>query len=202
MSERRVTTLDMKTTIVVVFVLLARAASAEILDGKRLEQALLNLPGTKLDPETATTIVTLSHDLAKTDPALDPFILLAQIYTESRFDPTATSRLVDGARQTGPWTSRRAPARWSGNLYCGIAQNQASTWAACLALREAKVAMAAQAAELRAWLLRARGDLPRALASYGCGNLGAKTGRCNGYPQRVLALAGRLRRATNVVPLS
>lgn len=186
----------MKTLLVVVFALLARTASAEIIDEKQLDQALLQLPYAK----PASQLATIAIEAAGDD--LDPHVLLAQQYIESRFDPTATSRLIDGTRQTGPWTSRRAPARWSGNLYCGIAQSRASTWAACLALREAKVAMAAQAAELRAWLRRTKGDLPRALAGYGCGHFGVTTGRCNGYPRRVLAWANRLRRATDVAPLS
>ena len=186
----------MKALLIVVFALLPRAASAEIVDEKRLDQALLQLPHAKTTAQLAAIAIEAAGD------DLDPHVLLAQQYIESRFDPTSTSRLIDGTRRTGPWTSRRAPSRWSGNLYCGIAQNQASTWAACLALREAKVAMAAQTHELRAWLRRTRGDLPRALAGYGCGNHGATTGRCNGYPRRVLAWAKRLRRATDVPPLS
>lgn len=183
--------------LVVASLLLTRTVYAEILDEKRFEQAILNLPNVKLDSTLADQLIT---EALKTD--LDPFVLIAQLYIESRFDPTTTSRLVDGTRRTGSWTSRRAPIGWTGNLYCGVAQTAASSWAACLALREPNAALAAQAAELHAWLQRTRGDLSRSLAGYGCGNVGVKTGRCNGYPRRVLALAQRLRRATHDVPVS
>jgi len=188
----------MKAILIVVFALFPRSAQNEIYDEERLAQALLKLPDNKLDHQAAAQLVAI----IKTTPDLDPFILLAQLYIESRFDPTSTSRLVDGTRQTGSWMLRRAPARWSGNLYCGIAQSPASTWTACLALRETRAALAAQAAELRRWLQTTRGDLPRALAGYGCGNFGVSTGRCNRYPQRIAAWAKRLRRSTTDVPLS
>jgi hypothetical protein len=190
----------MKALVVVASLLLARTVYAETLDEKHLEQVLLDLPNTKLTQSLAAQLVTIAIDAAEAD--LDPFVLLAQIYVESRFDSTTTSRLVGTTRHTGPWASRRAPASWSGNLYCGIAQNAASTWTACLALRDPHAALAAQAIELRTWLQSTRGDLPRALAGYGCGLHGLKTGRCNHYPQRILALARRLRHAVDGIPLS
>lgn len=186
----------MKLLVVVVFALLARTAVADDLDEKRLSQALQDLPHIKLDPEDADQLAAIAIEVAQDD--LDPLTLLAQQYVESRFNPTATSRLIDGKRQTGLWPSRKEPAGWSGNLYCGIAQNAASTWEACLALRETRAAVTRQAAELRRWLKRTRGDLVRALAGYGCGNHGVETGRCNGYQGRVKALAARLRRAARV----
>jgi len=190
----------MKALLVVVSLLLSQRAFAEILDEKRTTQALLELHDTKLTHDTATQLVNIVHVAAEAD--LDPFILLAQIYIESRFDPTMTSRLVDGTRHTGPWRLRRAPNGWAGNLYCGITQVAARSWAACLALRGSGAAVAAQVAELRAWLQRTRGDLSLALAGYGCGNHGVTTGRCNRYPARVQALAQRLRRRTTSAPTS
>jgi hypothetical protein len=196
---KRVTTLDMKLLAVVIFMLLARAASGEILDEKRLAAALQNLPQVRLDSTLAQQLVTNAIEASADD--LDPLVLLAQQYIESKFDSTSTSRLIDGKRKTGPWASRSAPEGWTGNLYCGIGQNRASTWAACLALREPSAAAKAQAGELRRWLKRARGDLTLALAGYGCGNHGLRTGRCNRYPARVLARAARLHGAL-VVPMS
>jgi hypothetical protein len=197
MSFGRGTTLDMRALFVVAFALLSNVAFAEIVDGKRLEQAVQALPGIKLDQISVAQLVASTIE---TD--LDPFVLLAQAYVESRFDSTATSRLIDGKRFTGPWVSRKAPAGWSGTLYCGITQTVALTWSRCLALREPSAAIEAQAVELRTWLQSTHGDLIRSIAAYGCGNWGARTGRCNGYPRRVLAWAQRLRRATLVVPLS
>jgi hypothetical protein len=192
--------LDMKVLLVVVSVLLSNVAFAEIVDEKRLEQALLNLPDTKLTKVSAAQLVAITAQVDGSD--LDLFTLLAQSYIESRFDSTSTSRLINGKRFTGAWVSRKSPAGWSGTLYCGIAQTVAMTWARCLALREPRAAIMAQAAELRTWLGVTHGSLVRSLAAFGCGNLGARTGRCNGYPRRVLALAKRLRRATNALPLS
>lgn len=190
----------MRAVFVVVFTLVSRLASAEIVDGKRLEQALIQLPDTKLTSDLASQLVTLSRDLASTD--LDPFVLLAQLYVESRFDSTATSRSIHGKRSTGAWTSREAPKGWTGTLYCGMSQTVAVTWAGCLKLREPKIAIEAQVAELREWMQVTHGNLTRSLASFGCGNFGARTGRCNGYPQRIQAIARRLRRASVVVPMS
>jgi hypothetical protein len=194
------TTLDMKALVVVISVLLFRVASAEIIDEKRLEQAVQKLPQIKLDRPSATQLVKLAIEVAKDD--LDPFVLLAQQYIESRYDSTATSRLIEGKRRVGSWPRLKAPPGWSGSLYCGIGQTVAWAWSSCLALRDPKRATAAQATELRTWLAKTNNDLTKALAGYGCGNLGLQTGRCGTYPQRVLVLAARLRKATAVVPLS
>jgi hypothetical protein len=190
----------MRPILVVGFALLSRSVSAEILDDKRLSKAIQDLPNTKLDRAAADRLVSSAMDAAGDD--LDPVALLAQQYIESRFDPTAVSRLIGDARQTGAWRSMRAPFGWTGNLYCGIAQTAATTWRACLALRDLRPAMLAQAAELRTWLKRTRGDMPLALAGYGCGNHGVTTGRCNGYPSRIRRLAARLRKIARVGPMS
>jgi hypothetical protein len=182
----------MKALLIVVFALLARPANGEVLDENHLAQALLKLPDTQLDLAAATQLATTATDLASAT-SLDPFILLAQAYVESRFDPTSTSRLVEGTRRTGRWTSRRAPRGWSGNLYCGITQTAARSWKACLALREPEAALAAQAAELTTWLKRGRGSLTRALAGYGCGNAGFAHG-CKDYPTRIQRWARWLRK--------
>lgn len=190
----------MRPILVVGFVLLSRPVFADILDDKQLAKALQDLPDTKLDQHDADRLVSLAMEVAGDD--LDPVALLAQQYIESRFDPTATSRLIGDARQSGSWRSVRAPIGWTGNLYCGIAQTVATTWRACLALRDLRPAMLAQAAELRTWLKRTRGDMPLALAGYGCGNHGVTTGRCNGYPSRIRRLAARLRKIARVGPMS
>lgn len=176
--------------VVLILLLLSRGAFAGAIDKARLEQVISALPDVKLDPKVAAQLVAEAVEAAGTD--LDPFVLLAQAYVESRFDPSATSRLIAGKRRVGPWRSSQAPTGWSGNLYCGIAQTAASTWAACLTLRGSRAAFTAQAHELRTWIKRTDGDLLRAIAGFGCGNSGVTRGSCRGYPQRILALARRL----------
>lgn len=182
------------------FVVISLALNVQLVvaqpEPKTLAQVIQSLPDTKLDVTTASQLAQIVIDESGT--ALDPFILIAQAYIESRFDPTATSRLVNGSRRTGSWPSTSAPVGWRGTLYCGITQTVAVTWAACLALRAPRAAIAAQAHELRAWLVVTRGSLPAALNGYGCGHFGVKHG-CNGYAGRVRALAARLRRAARQV---
>jgi len=185
----------MRTLLVVWFVLLGHPALADT-EAAQLAHAAQQLPDNALTPTTAQRLVEVALLVAGDD--LDPAVLLAQAYIESRFDPTATSRKVRGSRRTGSWPSSQPPP-FTGNLYCGIAQTQATTWAACLQLRDPAIAVSAQAFELREWLRRTRGDVALALAGYGCGNAGLKHG-CRGYPGRVLAVAKRLR--PRVRPLS
>lgn len=180
----------MKLRGIVLSVVLARAASASPLDGEALRQAVMSLPDTTLTEDRADQIVAAT---VKAAGKLDPTLLLAQQFIESRFDPSTTSRLIGGTRRTGPWASTDAPRGWAGNLYCGMAQTQATTWSRCLALRDPQVAAAAQAEELRAWLAMAHGDVKRALGGYGCGMAGLDNG-CRGYAARVLGLAQRIRR--------
>jgi hypothetical protein len=130
-------------------------------------------------------------EAASTDQ-LTPELLLGIAYVESRFDPTAVSRIEGHTRKTGSYPSRVAPARLDrhASLFCGPLQAFAASWSDCLGLRDLRAGYAAGAAELSCWLRdrRVHGDVTRALAGHGCGNLGVITGKCNGYPQRVLAV--------------
>ncbi len=129
-------------------------------------------------------------------PMLRPQLLLAIAFVESRYDTTATSRVERGKRKTGHHPSTTPPIGLDrgASLYCGPLQTFASSWAECIQLRDSRVAYAAATKELQTWLRdrRVGGDLTRALAGHGCGNHGVTTGRCNGYPQRVLATERRL----------
>jgi hypothetical protein len=180
----------MKLLVGVLFLALTRGASAEPLDEGALRQTVLKLPNADLDEDRATQVVAVT---VAESSGIDPVILLAQQFIESRFDPTATSRLIGGKRQTGPWRGPEAPKGWTGNLYCGIAQTQATTWARCLALREPHAAITAQVAELRAWTAMTHGNVWKALDGYGCGMAGLTRG-CGGYSTRVRALAAKIRR--------
>jgi hypothetical protein len=127
---------------------------------------------------------------------VSPELLLAIAYVESRYDPTATSRVEGTHRRTGRYPSTVAPAHLAvgASLYCGVLQTYAGSWDDCLALRALPAAYAAGAAELEQWLRdkRVRGDIALALAGHGCGNRGVTTGKCNAYPDRVLWIARRL----------
>jgi hypothetical protein len=70
-----------------------------------------------------------------------------------------------------------------------------------MAARELSVGYENGAHEIGRWLKdrRVKGDMTLALAGYGCGNKGVKTGKCNRYPGRVLWQAKRLHIAKPIV---
>jgi len=129
-------------------------------------------------------------------PEISAELLLAIAFVESRFDVTALSRIEGDQRRGGRYPSTRPPPKWrrGTSLFCGPLQTFARTWQQCLDQRELTVAYTTAVEELGVWLRdrRVRGDLSRALAGYGCGNHGVKTGKCNRYPGRVLWQARRL----------
>lgn len=123
-------------------------------------------------------------------PRVQPELLLAIAFVESRFDVTATSRVEGKRRRTGHYASTTPPANLNtrSSMYCGPLQTFAGSWNECISLRDPHAAYTAGADELEHWLRdrRVRGDVTRALAGHGCGNHGVTTGKCNFYPQRVL----------------
>lgn len=124
-------------------------------------------------------------------------ILLALAYVESRFDPTATSRVVDGKRIVGSWPSR-APAG-QGPWFCGVLQTRAfNNWKLCLEMRDLTKGYEAGVAELNYWLKRTNGNILQALNGHNCGNLGPTTA-CGGkgYGALVLHLVKKLKTKTN-----
>ena len=163
-----------------------------------------------LDAQAACAHVIAAEAVAA--GPVTPELLLGVAFVESRFDPTAVSRVEGHARGAGSYPSRVAPAQLDARaaLYCGPLQAYASSWSRCLELRELRAGYQAGAAELQTWLRdrRIRGDLVRALAGHGCGNHGVVTGACNGYPARVLWMerqfrlgGGRARPPTNLARL-
>jgi len=129
-------------------------------------------------------------------PKISAELLLAMAFVESRFDPAAVSRVEGKRRRVGHYPSTNPPARLrkGASLYCGPLQTFAATWDECLAQRDLRVAYTTGATEVTRWLRdrRVRGDMTRALAGYGCGNRGVRTGKCNRYPGRVLWQAKRI----------
>lgn len=144
--------------------------------------------------------VAYAHAAAATAAAtaqIPAELLLGIAFVESRFDPTAVSRVEGHTRKTGRYASTEAPPGLDRRaaLYCGPLQTYAASWTGCMAMRDLATGYTAAAAELTQWLRdrRVHGSTTRALAGHGCGNYGVVTGQCNGYPQRVLDMTRRFR---------
>lgn len=153
-----------------------------------------------LSPEDAFAHAQAATEAAATAKvaAIDAELLLAIAYVESRYEPTATSRVVAGKRVTGAYPSSDPPRQLDrrASLFCGPLQTYARSWPQCFAMRELRVGYGTAVIELQRWLRdrHVRGNVKRALAGYGCGYHGVTTGRCNRYPNRVLAMARRIAR--------
>jgi hypothetical protein len=163
---------------------------------KHLELAMrLHAAVPWLPPDAAYAHVQAASAAATDEVPVE--LLLGIAFVESRFDPTAVSRVEGGTRRTGRYPPTTPPARLDrhASLFCGPLQTYAASWPACVRMRNLDVAYAAGVAELREWLRdpRVRGSTVRALAGHGCGNHGVTTGRCNGYPERVLTMTRRFR---------
>lgn len=162
----------------------------------RLELALrLTAAVPWLPPEVA-----YAHAEAAAAAATDQLpaeLLLGMAFVESRFDPTALSRVEGHTRRTGRYASTTPPAALDrkASLFCGPLQTYAPTWSTCIAMRDLRTAYRAGVVELSQWLRdrRVHGSTTRALAGHGCGNFGVLTGQCNGYPDRVLDMTRRIR---------
>jgi hypothetical protein len=148
----------------------------------------------------------LAHAQAATraaTPEVSAELLLAVAFVESRFSPFALSRIEGTDRRIGKYVSDKPPARLrrGSSMYCGPLQTFALTWRDCMAARELSVGYENGAHEIGRWLKdrRVKGDMTLALAGYGCGNKGVKTGKCNRYPGRVLWQAKRLHIAKPIV---
>jgi hypothetical protein len=141
-----------------------------------------------------------AHVIAAEEVAAGPVtaeLLLGVAFVESRYDPTAVSRVVGRTRSTGRYPSRVPPANLDvrASLFCGPLQTYATSWSMCLAMRNLRTGYRAGVSELQQWLKdpRVRGNVTRALAGHGCGYHGVITGACNGYPGRVIAMERRFR---------
>jgi hypothetical protein len=144
---------------------------------------------TPIDPQLAMAHVQAAIH-ASTD-LVSAELLLAMAFIESRFESHTVSRIEGKRRVHGRFTSTTPPKALDprGSMYCGPLQTRARTWDDCLEQRTNLVlAYSAGARELTNWLRdrHVGGDLTRALAGYGCGYHGVRTGKCNRYPNRVL----------------
>jgi hypothetical protein len=163
---------------------------------KHLELALrLHAAAPWLDAQAVNAHVEAAESAATEQ--IPSELLLGIAFVESRYDATAVSRVERQTRRTGRYPSTTAPAQLNprASLFCGPLQTYAASWSVCMGMRNLKVAYATGVAEIEHWLRdrRVRGSITRALAGHGCGNRGALTGACNGYPNRVLAMERQLR---------
>jgi hypothetical protein len=128
------------------------------------------------------------------DAEVQPELLLAIARVESRFDPTATSRMHGAQRVTGSYRSTSLARGMTGPFYCGPLQTYAYDWASCLKQRDLVTGYKLGVSELKKWLKNPRvaGNTFRALLGHACGNHGLVEGRCRGYPNRVLSYAEKL----------
>jgi hypothetical protein len=115
----------------------------------------------------------LEAALTAAGPGVEPELLLAMAYVETRFTPTAISS-VRGKRFCGPLQTNAHGDRFD-----------------CLVMSDLVVGYAVGAIELRKWLKVTRGDLAAALRGYGCGFYGVEN-ECRRYDVRVLAIRARL----------
>jgi hypothetical protein len=156
----------------------------------------LRLAATHPQLDTADAIAHAHAAAQAATPEVSAELLLAMAFVESRFDPLGVSRVEGHKRRLGRYPSTEPPKRWrkGTSLYCGPLQTFAATWDDCMKQRDLEVAYATAVTELSNWLRdrRVRGDMTRALAGYGCGNRGVRSGKCNRYPGRVLWQAKRL----------
>lgn len=162
---------------------------------QHLELALrLHLAAPWLDGESMKAHIEAAHEAADeaTHDEITVELLLGVAYIESRFDPTALSRVEGTTRRTGRYPSTTPPRGLNqrGSMFCGPLQTHATSWESCIGMRDLKTAYRAAVTELERWLKDryVRGSIPKALAGHGCGYRGVLTGSCNGYPSRVRAM--------------
>lgn len=129
-------------------------------------------------------------------PGISAEILLAMAFVESRFSPSATSRVENGKRTTGIPRWSTPPKGVTGPFFCGVTQAQAGfSWKRCLELQDLRIAYSTTAEELRKWMRVCRNDLECALAGYG-GGFPAIKAKTSTYPARVLSRARALRKVS------
>jgi hypothetical protein len=122
-----------------------------------LTAALLTLfPGYFADTTDAQTHVAAAI-AASTATGIDPDVLLAIAYVESRYNPKSVSRVEchDGvcARKTGVWEKDTKPPGAKPTYYCGVTQVGGNiTWAKCVELRDIDEAYLTGAIHLDSWM--------------------------------------------------
>lgn len=135
--------------------------------------------------------------VAASTKRVKPELLLAIAYTESKFDPMSLSRVEGKSRRVGRWGADEPPKRLrkGATMFCGPLQTVARTWDQCLAQRDLVTAYRTGVKEIEEWLDNelVRGKMSRALAGFGCGTSGARSGTCsNAFQARVLSYTRKI----------
>lgn len=125
-------------------------------------------------------------------------LLLSIAYSESRYDPRATSYVFGGKRKahvpTWAW-ALNPPKGVSGPYFCGTTQVAAKmSWKRCLEMRDLKVSYQTSVQTLSEWIKICRKSKNRircALFGYGGGFPAIERGTST-YPTRVLNRARRI----------
>lgn len=165
-----------------------------ILDLADLGPAVLETaPDTYLTEEEAyvQSLATLEAETSTVSAEL----LLAMAWTESRYYPTAVSRIENGRRVTGipRWKS---PPKGARNFFCGVTQISAgNSWRKCKSVQDVFSAYKETIKELEQWMSpRVCGrNLRCALTGYSGGFAAIKSGT-NNYASFVLNRAKLIKR--------
>lgn len=149
-------------------------------------------------PGEITQQQAFNHALAALNAATDDIpaeMLLGQAYIESRYTPTAVSRMENGQRMTGVPRWNSPPSYVSGSYYCGVLQTEAhNSWNTCLRMRDLNTGYATAVTELHAWLkvCRANKD-PMSCALTGYAGGFTPDASAQNYPRRVFFRARMIR---------
>lgn len=121
-------------------------------------------------------------------------LLLSLAFVESRYQPSATSRVENGVRKVGIPKWEYPNRNISGPYFCGVTQVMADmSWKKCLELRDIFLAYRTAVNELEVWLkspyCQNSGNLMQcALWGYGGGHPAIKA-KTSTYPARVIGRA-------------
>lgn len=158
-----------------------------------LEKALIATAPNYMTPEKARLHVSAA--MAAETPEVPAELLLSMAYSESRYDPRATSRVSRGKRKGGipKW---KTPPEWvSGPYFCGVTQVAAKhSWKRCLELRDIPLAYKTAVHEVTEWQRACRKNkelMKCTLWGYGGGYPAIKK-KTSTYPSRVLSRARRI----------
>lgn len=140
---------------------------------------LYTAPNTYLNQQES--YVQTSAAMLAATPEIAAEVLLSMAWIESRYYPTAVSRIENGVRITGVPTWNYPP-RGAGSFFCGVTQISAgNSWEKCLRARNVFSAYQETIKELKQWMSPkiCGHDLRCALTGYSGGFPAIKSGTNN-----------------------
>lgn len=151
----------------------------------------------KYAPQDLTIEAAFTHAVAAKmveTPNVPAELLLSLAFVESRYQPSATSRMEHGVRKVGIPKWKYPNRSTSGPYFCGVTQVMADmSWKKCLEFRDIFLAYKTTVDELEIWLKSSycqssNKPMQCALWGYGGGHPAIKA-RASTYPARVLGRA-------------